>query len=764
MQFQNVGGVVAWATNWPLVDFTIYDPARGGWQTNAPVYLSGSAALVTIDNATVHYTTASGNYTEGYNSPSHKWYAGPTIPLARISWSPVAGKAPLTVFFWDLSVGDGYWNFQDGSSGPGQELVHTFPGPGRYNVGHSMTVASDVSNAETTVTVGFSTSTVLGTSAASVAFGRPLTLTARVATDPSSRTTPSGGTVTFLDGGAILGTAPLSAGAARLTISSLAAGKHALRAIYSGDGVRFAGSSTTGKITTVAGKGTAGYGGDGGPATAARLNVPFDVAVDAAGNIFIADSFNSRVREVNHATGKIATVAGNGTAGYSGDGGPATAAELSDPDGLALDAAGDIFIADAGNNCIREVDYATGKIATVAGNGTAGYTGDFGLAAAAELNDPGGLALDTAGDLFVADFGNNAVRKVDLAAKTISTAAGNGTAGFSGDGGSPTAAELNGPASVALDGAGDLFIADQENKRIREVGHAAGKIATVAGDGNDGLNGDGGPATAAGLYSPAGVAADAAGNLFIADTFNRVIREVDHATGVITTVAGNGSLKYSGDGGSAVAAGLVCPFAVAVDAAGDLFVADTSGNRIRRVASGATVLTVIGVPTTTTVTSDHPQGAAYGQAITFTAVVHGSKPGTPTGTVTFKDHGVALPGNSTVQLSGGAATFLISTLSAGAHSITATYNGDDTFGASTSGKLKQTVVSGASKAPLVAAVPSALPAAVADFGDSKLNAALSSAGSSAQGSATDAALLSLPSSPADRVSVRLATVDQLPGR
>ena len=221
----------------------------------------------------------------------------------------------------------------------------------------------------------------------------------------------------------------------------------------------------TGDIITVAGNGTAGYKGDNGPATAAELNDPNSVAVDSAGDLFIADTGNNVIREVVKATGDIITVAGNGTAGYSGDNGPATAAEINSPRGIAVDAAGDLFIADSRNNVIREVVKATGDIITVAGNGTAGYSGDGGPATAAELDEPCGVAVDSAGDLFIADAGNNAIREVVKATGDIITVAGNGTAGYSGDGGPATAAELNGPVGVAVDSAGDVFIADSQQQR-----------------------------------------------------------------------------------------------------------------------------------------------------------------------------------------------------------------------------------------------------------------------------------------------------------
>ena len=223
--------------------------------------------------------------------------------------------------------------------------------------------------------------------------------------------------------------------------------------------------------------------GDNGPATAAELSGPTGVAVDSAGDLFIADTGNDRIREVNHATGVITTIAGNGTEGYSGDNGPATAAELDDPEGVAVDSAGDLFIADTGNNRIREVNLSTGVITTVAGNGTAGYSGDNGPATAAELYIPDGVAVDSAGDLFIADTATTRIREVNLSTGVITTVAGNGTVGYSGDNGPATAAELDGPTGVAVDSAGDLFIADSANNRIREVNHATGVITTVAGNG-----------------------------------------------------------------------------------------------------------------------------------------------------------------------------------------------------------------------------------------------------------------------------------------
>jgi sugar lactone lactonase YvrE len=345
-------------------------------------------------------------------------------------------------------------------------------------------------------------------------------------------------------------------------------------------------------LSLIAGTGANGFGGDGGPATSAQLNSPSGVAVDTAGNLFIADSGNNGIRKVTPG-GVISTVAGNGTAGFSGDGGPATSAQLR-PSGVAVDASGNLFIADSGNSRIRKVTLG-GVISTVAGNGTAGFSGDGGPATSAGLS-ASGVAVDTAGNLFIADPGNNCVRKVTPAGM-ISTVAGNGiggirNGGFSGDGGPATSAQLYYPSGVAVDTAGNLFIADTLNQRIRKV-TSGWVISTVAGNGYPGFDGDGRPATVTALNSPSGVAVDTAGNLFIADTYNQRIRKVTPG-GVISTVAGNGTLGFSGDGNAATSAQLNSPSGIAVDAAGNLFIADASNYRVRKVTPGGLISTVAG--------------------------------------------------------------------------------------------------------------------------------------------------------------------------
>jgi hypothetical protein len=340
-------------------------------------------------------------------------------------------------------------------------------------------------------------------------------------------------------------------------------------------------------ITTIAGTGTAGYSGDGGPATSAQVNMPWGVAVDSSGNIFFGDQNNNRVREIVKATGNVITVAGNGVAGFSGDGGPATSAELNTPYNVALDAAGDLFIADGMNNRIREVVKATGNIITVAGSSNSVSGGDGGPATSAGLFDPFGIVLDSSGNLYIGDYANERIREVSAATGIITTIAGNGTKGSSGDGGPATSAELYGPIGLAVDGSGNVFIADTYNSRIREVVKATGIITTVVGTGVNGYNGDGLAATATQISYAEGLALDSSGDLFFADGINNRIREVVNGPGTVITVAGNGNYGYSGDGGPAVAAKLYAPRGIALDASGNLYLADQNNNRIREILSGS---------------------------------------------------------------------------------------------------------------------------------------------------------------------------------
>ena len=325
-------------------------------------------------------------------------------------------------------------------------------------------------------------------------------------------------------------------------------------------------------ITTVAGNGTNGFGPDGVLATSSALRIPTDVFIDEFGDMYIADNTNHRVRKVG-TNGIITTVAGNGTGGLSGDGGLATAAMLRNPSSVYAEN-GVIYIADNLNNSIRKVD-SNGIITTVAGNGSPGFSGDGGQATNAQLKNPYGVFL-SGGELYIADEGNLRVRKVDSNG-IITTVAGNGSSSFSGDGGQATSASLD-PAKIhVLQGV--IYIADFSNNRIRQV-DANGIISTIAGNGTNGFGPDNVPATSSALSRPDGIFV-ANGELYIADENNSRIRKVD-VNGIITTVAGNGTYGFSGDGGPATTAMLSNPIGIYVNQLGEIFFADSGNNRVRK--------------------------------------------------------------------------------------------------------------------------------------------------------------------------------------
>lgn len=399
-----------------------------------------------------------------------------------------------------------------------------------------------------------------------------------------------------------------------------------------------------GNASTVAGTGQRGFAGDGGPAISARLDGPCDVAVSSAGDIYILDDNNFRIRKVDAATGHITTVAGNGLPGFSGDGGPARSARLGYIGRIAVDQSSNLYFADYEANRIRKVEAATGIVSTVAGTGRRGFGGDGGVATSALLFGPTDVAVDGSGDLYIAHTGggtaadtgypsirkvdaatghistvvdsfelgwypriavgsagdiyvaggtNNRLRKVDAATGGISTVAGTGVPVPGGDGGAASSASLD-ASDVAVDRFGNLYIAEFDNHRVRRVDAATGNISTVAAiDGTYfGFSGDGAAAPAAQLYRPSGVAVDAAGNVYIADTHNQRVRKVDAATGNIATVAGTGERGRNGDGGPAVAAQLE-PIDVSLDAAGNVYVADRAIGGIRKIEAGTGTISTI---------------------------------------------------------------------------------------------------------------------------------------------------------------------------
>lgn len=344
------------------------------------------------------------------------------------------------------------------------------------------------------------------------------------------------------------------------------------------------------------GPGSGSFAGDGGPATEARLNNPRGIALDRAGNLYIADSSNDRVRRVDHQSGVISTLVGSGERGFAGDGGPARLANLYFPHGLALDDSGSLYIADAGNHRIRKWDEKTGTVMTVAGTGQPRFYGNGGPATAAGLFAPRGVALDGKGNLYVADTQHSCIRKVDR--DGIMTMAAGSDPGLVAKGAAPKF--LWHPVGVAVGPDGEIYWADADLNRVKKADPSrivpktkSGWVTIVAGSEEMGFSGDGGPARDAALEAPAAVVFDSKGNLYIADHNNGRIRRVDAKTGTITTFAGNGKRGFSGDGGPALEASLNAPAGLAFDAEDNLYIADAGNHRIRKIEAATGVIATI---------------------------------------------------------------------------------------------------------------------------------------------------------------------------
>ena len=528
--------------------------------------------------------------------------------------------------------------------------------------------------------------------------------------------------------------------------------------------------------TTAAGTGIVGYSGDGGAAISATLAKPSAVAYDANGNLYIADANNHVIREIS-TSGTISTVAGTGVEGFGGDGAAASSGQLDTPTGIAVDKSGNLYIADSHNQRIRMV--SGGTISTVAGNGTKGYAGDGAAATSASLALPSGVAVDATGNLYIADTDNHRIRKIT--AGTISTIAGDGEELFAGDGGAATSAALDSPTGVAVDSSGNTYIADRLNQRIREI--SGGNINTIAGSGavsfSGGFTGDGGSPIASSLAKPTGVAVDSSGNVYIADTNNQVIRQI--GGGAIASIAGSpGTQGFGGDVGPATSAIFNAPKNVTTDASGNLAIADTLNQRVRAgtlptlifpntavgidstiqnvtlANSGTASITVSGIAftgnfvtvsggscsaapvvlaagtsctqniaflpskagvvsgnvvfsgsgvvpqtilltgsgteaNTGTVLSSTATVLLSGQSVTLTAAIKPQGLGTPTGTLSFLDGGTIV--GSPVLLAAGSTTALLTTTSLpdGTNVMTAVYSGDANFAASTSNSLTEVV-------------------------------------------------------------------------
>jgi sugar lactone lactonase YvrE len=334
-------------------------------------------------------------------------------------------------------------------------------------------------------------------------------------------------------------------------------------------------------ITTIAGNGAGSYCCDGGPATNAEINNANQLCLDKFGNLYFTDDYNNRVRKITLPSGTITTIAGTGIGGYSGDDSLATNAKLFIPGAIFADTTGNIYIGDGLNHRIRKVTISTGIITTIAGIGIPGNTGDGGLATNAEIYSPAGLYVDQAGNIYISDIDNNNIRKVTPNG-IISTIAGIGTLGYSGDGGIATNAQFSAPTKATLDNSGNIIIADGNNNVLREIGVETGIINTIAGNGTPGYSGDGGPAINALLNGPYGIFIDRQNNIFFAEYGNGTIRRIDGITKIITTVAGCGIAGYAGDGGPPDSAKLI-PEDVTIDQYGVMYIADYENNRIRAV-------------------------------------------------------------------------------------------------------------------------------------------------------------------------------------
>jgi sugar lactone lactonase YvrE len=422
------------------------------------------------------------------------------------------------------------------------------------------------------------------------------------------------------------------------------------------------------------------------------LILPSAIVFDAAGNLYFAETANHVIRKVD-ITGQITTIAGTGTQGFSGDAGPATSATLDSPQGLVLDAKNNLYLADTHNHRIRRLNLTTGILTTIAGTGSPGFSGEGGPATSAELNLPTALALDAANNLYLADTGNHRIRRIDAVTGITTTIAGTGTQGFSGDNALATNATIDSPTGLALDAANNLYLADTHNHRIRRIDAATGIITTIAGTGAQGFTGDNATATTSTLALPHGITLDAAGNLYLADTANHRIRRIDAVTGIITTVAGDGTQAFAGDGAPAISASLDTPRSTAISPTTLLTLADSGNQRIRQLTAAPAPTTIIqtiaglGLAAPGALTLSAPSTIPYGTG-QLTATLISTAP--ISGAVTVLDT-ITSTTLGTANLIANIATLSTSTLPAGLHTFIAAYAGDQTYLSAQSPPLTITV-------------------------------------------------------------------------
>ena len=339
-------------------------------------------------------------------------------------------------------------------------------------------------------------------------------------------------------------------------------------------------SSLAATIDTLAGTGVSGAAGDGGAAVSAQVGNPYGLTLGPDGALYVCEIDTERVRRIDMESGAISTVAGTGEVGYSGDGGPAAQARLNDPYEVRFDAAGNMYFVEMLNAVVRKVDAATGKISTLAGTGERGFSGDGGPATDATFNRPHSIALDGKGSLYVADIGNHRIRRVDLGTGVVTTFAGTGERAPTPDGAPVEGTPLNGPRALAFAPDGDMYVALREGNAVYRVDMAERRLHHVAGTGEKGYSGDGGPARTATLAGPKGIEIGPDLAIYLADTENHAIRRIDSATGIISTVAGDGS-RHDGPDGDPLRCGLDRPHGVFVDPAGNVYIGDSENHRVR---------------------------------------------------------------------------------------------------------------------------------------------------------------------------------------
>jgi hypothetical protein len=539
----------------------------GTWSTAHPT-------IVTIDSAGIVTGLSAGVanilYTVTWGACSYTNYKSVTVqtvaPAPTITGPSMVCTGRTATF--TRSISGGTWGTSNtalatvNSSG-----VVTGVAPGTVNIFYTVTNSCGTGIATAVVTVSAAPPAISGPTI--VASGTTVTLSNAASggvwssTSPEVATIGSSGEITGLSGGLSMISYVFSSGCYASVMMTV--------------------NAPSPLISTVAGSGVIGHSGDGGPATSAAMYYPYQVAIDAAGNMYFAELDYHYVRKVSSA-GIISTVAGTGTAGYNGDGIAATAAKLNSPYGIAVDAAGNLYISEATNHRIRKVD-VSGTISTIAGTGTAGFSGDGGAATAAQLSGPGYLHIDNSGNLLVCDVSNDRIRKINTSG-IISTIVGTGAVAFAGDGGPATAAGIDMPLGVWTNSSGNIYISDRQNGRVRKV-NSSGIISTIAG-GSSG--GDGGLATAASISDPRGVYADSMGNVYIAELGTNRIRKIN-TSGIITTVAGTGVASYNGDGIPATAATLRSPVGVVMDKAGNMYISDLFNERIRKVGAPSALIT-----------------------------------------------------------------------------------------------------------------------------------------------------------------------------